>query len=77
MYTHARANAEPPSVVAAAIERALDDPEPKLRYVVGEGAEQIVLARAAASDELWIEQGGELTAEELQEWQAKVFPPQD
>jgi NAD(P)-dependent dehydrogenase (short-subunit alcohol dehydrogenase family) len=77
MYTHARANAEPPSVVAAAIERALDDPEPKLRYLVGEGAEQIVLARAAASDELWIEQGGELTVEELQEWQAKVFPPQD
>ena len=77
MYTHARAHAEPPSVVATAIERALDDPEPKLRYAVGEGAEQILLARAAASDELWIEQGGALTAEELQEWQAKVFPPHD
>ena len=75
MYTHARENAEPPSVVAEAIERALDDPEPKLRYVVGTGAEGTLLARAAATDELWIEQGGALTAEELQEWQAKVFPP--
>ena len=77
MYTHARANAEPPSVVAEAIERALDDPEPKLRYLVGAGAEQTVLAREAASDELWIEQGAELTVEELQEWQARVFPPRD
>lgn len=77
MYMHARATAEPPSVVAEAIERALDDPEPKLRYLVGAGAEQTVLAREAASDELWIEQGAALSAEQLQEWQTKVFPPQD
>ena len=77
MYTHARANADPPSVVAEAIAHALDDPEPKLRYVVGAGAEQTVLARDSASDELWIEQGGALTKEALQEWEAKVFPPRE
>ena len=77
MYTHARADADPPSVVAEAIERALDDSEPKLRYVVGAGAEPTVLARTAASDEVWIEQGGELTEEAYQQWQARVFPPQE
>ncbi|MCH7531178.1 MAG: SDR family oxidoreductase [Gemmatimonadetes bacterium] len=77
MYTHARAQADPPSVVAEAIAHALDDPEPKLRYVVGAGAEQTVLARDSASDELWIEQGGALTKEALQEWEAKVFPPRE
>ena len=77
MYTHARANADPPSVVAEAIELALDDSEPKLRYVVGAGAEPDVLARTAASDEVWIEQGGELTEEEYQQWQARVFPPRE
>ncbi len=77
MYAHARAHADPPSVVAEAIEGALDDSEPKLRYVVGAGAGQTLLARAAAGDEVWIEQGGALTEEEYQQWQARVFPPRE
>ena len=77
MYTHARENADPPSVVAQGIAAALDDPEPKLRYIVGTGAKGTVLAREAASDELWIEQGAALTAEEQNAWGEKVFPRQE
>ena len=77
MYTHARENADPPSVVAEAIAAALDDPEPKLRYIVGAGAKGTVLAREAASDELWIEQGAALTDEEQRVWGEKVFPRQE
>ena len=64
-------------MVAEAIERALDDSEPKLRYVVGAGAGQTLLSRAAAGDEVWIEQGGALTEEEYQQWQARVFPSRE
>ncbi|MEE2897804.1 MAG: SDR family oxidoreductase [Gemmatimonadota bacterium] len=75
LYTHARANADPPAVVAQAIDRALLDPEPRLRYVVGAGAKGTVLGRAAMSDEDWLEQGRALTPEEYRQWQARVFPP--
>ena len=77
MYTHARENADPPSVVAEGIAAALDDPEPKLRYILGAGAKGTVLAREAASDELWIEQGAALTDEEQRAWGEKVFPRQE
>jgi NAD(P)-dependent dehydrogenase (short-subunit alcohol dehydrogenase family) len=75
LYTHARANADPPAVVAQAIDRALLDPEPRLRYVVGAGAKGTVLGRAAMSDEDWLEQGRALTPEEYRQWQERVFPP--
>ena len=77
MYTHARENADPPSVVAEGIAAALHDPEPKLRYILGAGAKGTVLAREAASDELWIEQGAALTDEEQRAWGEKVFPRQE
>ena len=77
MYTRARENADPPSVVAEGIAAALDDPEPKLRYILGAGAKGTVLAREAASDELWIEQGAALTDEEQRAWGEKVFPRQE
>ncbi len=75
LYAHARANADPPAVVAQAIDRALLDPEPRLRYVVGAGAKGTVLGRAAMSDEDWLEQGRALTPEEYRQWQERVFPP--
>ena len=75
MYLDARANAEPPSVVAEVIAEALDDPNTKLRYVAGLGAGALIEGRRRASDEEWIDLGREMTEEEYLTAAARIFGP--
>ena len=44
-----------PRGAATAIVAALDDPEPKLRYLVGTDAQVFVAGRARLTDEEWVE----------------------
>lgn len=46
-----------PETVAAAIEAAIDDPNPRFRYVVGADAELLLVGRRGISDEQWVEDG--------------------
>lgn len=73
MYLDARANAEPPSVVAEVIAAALADPEPKLRYQAGLGASSLLDGRTNVSDEEWIDLGREMTDEEYFAASARIF----
>jgi hypothetical protein len=43
-----------PIACAQAIRRAIEDPEPKLRYPVGRDAELYIAGRARVSDEEWV-----------------------
>lgn len=56
MYTDPQNIAQPPSVVAEALQAALDDPEPKLRYKAG-SAKIYIEGRRRLSDEQWIGTG--------------------
>ncbi len=47
----------PPALVAAAVERAIVDEMPKLRYLVGADAEALVGGRDRLSDEAWVALG--------------------
>jgi NAD(P)-dependent dehydrogenase (short-subunit alcohol dehydrogenase family) len=46
LYRSARGGADPPSVVAEVIAEALDDPNPRFRYLAGEGASPVIDGRA-------------------------------
>jgi len=46
-----------PETVATAIEEAIDDPERRLRYLVGADAKSFMAGRQAISDEQWIDDG--------------------
>lgn len=47
----------PPELVAEVIDRAINDPHPKLRYPAGWDAEAWIAGRAAMSDEDWVDAG--------------------
>jgi NAD(P)-dependent dehydrogenase (short-subunit alcohol dehydrogenase family) len=46
---------EDPLLVARTIERALSDPEPRLRYLAGPDAEAWAVARQRTTDEAWLD----------------------
>jgi NAD(P)-dependent dehydrogenase (short-subunit alcohol dehydrogenase family) len=77
LYRNARGSAEPPSVVAEVIADALDDPNPRFRYLAGEGATPILDGRARMTDEEWIDLGREMTDEEYSAESARRFTPAD
>jgi NAD(P)-dependent dehydrogenase (short-subunit alcohol dehydrogenase family) len=56
-YATGMANATDPFEVARVIHDAVTTDEPKLRYPVSWGAEEIVAGRALLSDEAWVELG--------------------
>ena len=74
LYENARGGAEPPSVVAEVIARALDDPNPRFRYLAGAGAAPVIDGRARMTDEEWIDMGREMTDEEYFAESARRFP---
>ncbi len=74
LYENARGGAEPPSVVAEVIARALDDPNPRFRYLAGADAAPVIDGRARMTDEEWIDMGREMTDEEYFAESARRFP---
>ena len=77
LYRNARGGAEPPSVVAEVIADALDDPNPRFRYLAGEGASPVLDGRARMTDEEWIDLGREMTDDEYVAESARRFTPAD
>ena len=77
LYRNARGGAEPPSVVAEVIANALDDPNPRFRYLAGERAPNVLDARARMTDEEWIDMGREMTDEEYFAESRRRFVPSD
>ena len=75
LYRSARGGADPPSVVAEVIAEALDDPNPRFRYLAGEGASPVIDGRARMTDEEWIDMGREMTDEEYFAERERRFPP--
>ena len=75
LYRSARGGADSPSVVAEVIAEALDDPNPRFRYLAGEGASPVIDGRARMTDEEWIDMGREMTDEEYFAESARRFPP--
>ena len=64
LYAGANETGGDPRGAATAIVAALDDPEPKLRYLVGADAEVFVAGRARLTDEDWIELFGRERSDE-------------
>ena len=77
LYRKARGGAEPPSVVAEVIADSLDDPNPRFRYLAGEGASPVLDGRARMTDEEWIDLGREMTDDEYIAESARRFTPAD
>ena len=73
LYENARGDADPPSVVAQVIAHALDDPDPRFRYLAGQGALPVMDGRARMTDEEWIDMGREMTDEEYFAESERVF----
>ena len=60
--------------LADLVEKAICDPEPRLRYMAGESAHVFFKGRALMSDEEWVTMGRHLTAQDFfQEWSLR-FP---
>ena len=57
-YAAGLANATDPFEVAGVIRQAITTSEPKLRYAVSWGGQELIDGRAAMSDEDWVELGG-------------------
>ncbi len=74
LYLNARGGADPPEVVAELIAEALDDPNPRFRYLAGKGAPPVIDGRARMTDEEWIDMGREMTDEEYWAESARRFP---
>jgi NAD(P)-dependent dehydrogenase (short-subunit alcohol dehydrogenase family) len=77
LYKNARGGAEPPSVVAEVIADAFDDPNPRFRYLAGEGASPVLDGRARMTDEEWIDLGREMTDDEYIAESARRFTAAD
>jgi NAD(P)-dependent dehydrogenase (short-subunit alcohol dehydrogenase family) len=75
LYKNARGGADPPSVVAEVIADALVDPNPRFRYLAGEGAPPVINGRARVTDEEWIDLGREMTDEEYFAESRRLFTP--
>ena len=75
LYKHARGGADPPTVVAEVIADALVDPNPRFRYLAGEGAPPVISGRARVTDEEWIDLGREMTDEEYFAESRRLFTP--
>jgi NAD(P)-dependent dehydrogenase (short-subunit alcohol dehydrogenase family) len=75
LYKDARGGADPPSVVAEVIADALVDPNPRFRYLAGEGAPPVINGRARVTDEEWIDLGREMTDEEYFAESRRLFTP--
>ena len=74
MFTQAKQIGGEPQLVADLVEKAISDPEPRLRYMVGDSAQVFFDGRARMSDEEWIALGRHTTAQDyFQEWGAR-FP---
>ncbi|CAN5729887.1 oxidoreductase [soil metagenome] len=59
-----QAGSTTPEEVAQTIDDALNDPQPKLRYPVGDGARAFVEGRARMKDEDWIAMGRHTTVDD-------------
>ena len=57
-------SASQPELVAETIQLALETDQPKLRYLVGEGAKKWAAGRQAMTDEQWVYFGREMTLDE-------------
>ena len=75
LYKNARGGADPPNVVAEVIADALVDPNPRFRYLAGEGAPPVINGRARVTDEEWIDLGREMTDEEYFAESRRLFTP--
>lgn len=64
-----------PELVAEVIDRALNDPQPKLRYPVGWDAEAWIPGRAAMTDEEFIDGGLAVTDAQFDVFAAKLGVP--
>ncbi len=71
-----QAGSTTPEEVAQTIDDALNDPHPKLRYPVGDGARDFVAGRARMKDEDWIAMGRHTTVDDyFQEFAVRFAPP--
>ncbi len=74
IFAQAQQTGGAPERVAAVIAAALDAPEPRLRYLVGEDAESLVAGRARMGDESWIAMGRHERDEDFFAEFAERFP---
>lgn len=65
----------PPELVAEVIDRALNDPEPRLRYPVGWDADAWIAGRAAMTDEEFIDGGLAVTDAQFDAFMEKLGTP--
>jgi len=75
LYKNARGGADPPRVVAEVIADALVDPNPRFRYLAGQGAPLVINGRAGVTDEEWIDLGREMTDGEYFAESRRLFTP--
>lgn len=73
MFERAREIADPPQDVAEVIVAALEDDQPRLRYLAGSTAPGAVRGRAGISDEEWIALGREMSGEEYRAEMRRIF----
>ncbi len=74
MFTQAKQIGGEPQLVADLVEKAINDAEPRLRYMVGDSAQVFFDGRARMSDEEWVALGRHMTSQDyFQEWGAR-FP---
>jgi hypothetical protein len=74
MFTQAKQIGGAPQLVADLVDKAISDPDARLRYRVGDSAEVFFAGRARMSDEEWVALGRHTTAQDyFQEWSMR-FP---
>ncbi len=73
LFKMGQAIGSPPSVVAEVIDAALEDPDPRFRYLASENAEPALKGRRGMTDEEWIAMGREMTDEEYEAESRKRF----
>jgi len=57
LFHSAKQTGDPPEMVAATVEEAMNDRTSRLRYPVGQPARAVLAARAAMTDEEWVDLG--------------------
>jgi NAD(P)-dependent dehydrogenase (short-subunit alcohol dehydrogenase family) len=75
LFQSAKHTGGPPEMVAVTVEEAMNDRTSRLRYPVGQPARAILAARAAMTDEEWVDLGRHDTFEEFSGEFASHMPP--